>query len=222
MQRRFEEPFALEGQPLFRYDLIKLADDHYYWLLQYHHLSIDGWGVALLNRSWGRSTASWPPQRLPIWRLPPTRPTSKTTGPMSNRRSLSSSGPFGDNTILSLQSPCSLPTTADILPVHWRGAAARRWRCRERFTTDWARWRRLTASPFSMCCWWLFMSIRPHGPGGRGDVWFAGAQPCQRRLQTNGWIVCEPEPSEVLCGAQPELCGVTGADQHYLESSLSP
>ena len=31
MQRRFEEPFALEGKPLFRYDLIKLADDHYYW-----------------------------------------------------------------------------------------------------------------------------------------------------------------------------------------------
>ena len=104
MQRRFEEPFALEGKPLFRYDLIKLADDHYYWLLQYHHLSIDGWGVALLNRSWGRSTAPWPPQRLPIWRLPPTRPTSKTTGPMSNRRSLSSSGPFGDNTILRLSS----------------------------------------------------------------------------------------------------------------------
>lgn len=53
MQRRFEEPFALEGHPLFRHDLIKLAADHYYWLLQYHHLSIDGWGVALLNRSLG-------------------------------------------------------------------------------------------------------------------------------------------------------------------------
>ncbi|HBH72879.1 MAG TPA: non-ribosomal peptide synthetase, partial [Synechococcales bacterium UBA10510] len=54
MRQRFEQPFALEGQPLFRYDLIKLADDHYYWLLQYHHLSIDGWGVALLNRSLAR------------------------------------------------------------------------------------------------------------------------------------------------------------------------
>ena len=32
---------------------------------------------------------------------------------------------------------------------------------RERFTTDWARWRRPTASPFSMCCWGLFMSISP-------------------------------------------------------------
>ncbi|MFM8278206.1 MAG: condensation domain-containing protein, partial [Cyanobium sp.] len=51
MRQRFEEPFTLEGQPLFRYDLLKLADDHYYWLLQYHHLIVDGWGVALLNRS---------------------------------------------------------------------------------------------------------------------------------------------------------------------------
>ncbi|MEL6748819.1 MAG: amino acid adenylation domain-containing protein, partial [Pseudomonadota bacterium] len=51
MQARFIEPFALEGQPLFRYDLIRLADDHYYWLLQYHHLITDGYGVSLLNRS---------------------------------------------------------------------------------------------------------------------------------------------------------------------------
>ncbi|MDY6992397.1 MAG: condensation domain-containing protein, partial [Pseudomonadota bacterium] len=51
MQSRFIQPFTLIGQPLFRYDLIKLAEDNYYWLLQYHHLIIDGWGIALLNRS---------------------------------------------------------------------------------------------------------------------------------------------------------------------------
>ncbi|XCN72938.1 MAG: condensation domain-containing protein [Candidatus Electrothrix aestuarii] len=51
MQERFEQPFTLTGQPLFRYDLIRLADDQWYWLLQYHHLCIDGWGVALVNRS---------------------------------------------------------------------------------------------------------------------------------------------------------------------------
>lgn len=51
MQNRFCMPFVLIGQPLFRYDLIRLADDHYYWLLQYHHLINDNWGVALLNRS---------------------------------------------------------------------------------------------------------------------------------------------------------------------------
>ncbi|MFN9546340.1 MAG: amino acid adenylation domain-containing protein, partial [Cyanobacteriota bacterium] len=51
MRRRFEEPFTLEGSPLFRYDLLKLADDHFYWLMQYHHLIVDGWAIALLNRS---------------------------------------------------------------------------------------------------------------------------------------------------------------------------
>jgi len=51
MQQRFIVPFSLKGQPLFRYDLIKISDDCYYWLLQYHHLMIDGYGAALLNRS---------------------------------------------------------------------------------------------------------------------------------------------------------------------------
>jgi len=51
MQQRFVTPFQLTGQPLFRYDLLKLQEDCYYWLLQYHHLIIDGYGVALLNRS---------------------------------------------------------------------------------------------------------------------------------------------------------------------------
>jgi len=51
MQQRFIEPFELTGQPLFRYDLVKISDDNYYWLIQYHHLIVDGYAVALLNRS---------------------------------------------------------------------------------------------------------------------------------------------------------------------------
>jgi len=51
METRFKEPFEFLEQPLFRYDLVKTSDECYYWLLQYHHLIIDGWGVALLNRS---------------------------------------------------------------------------------------------------------------------------------------------------------------------------
>jgi hypothetical protein len=52
MQKRFREPFQLnEGQALFHYALIRLADDRYYWLQQYHHLITDGWGVALLTGS---------------------------------------------------------------------------------------------------------------------------------------------------------------------------
>lgn len=51
MQSRFEQPFELTGVPLWRYDLVKLGASDYCWLLQYHHLIIDGWGVALINRS---------------------------------------------------------------------------------------------------------------------------------------------------------------------------
>jgi len=51
MQQRFIEPFELTGQPLFRYDLVKISDKCYYWLSQYHHLIIDGYGVGLLYRS---------------------------------------------------------------------------------------------------------------------------------------------------------------------------
>ena len=53
MQQRFVQPFVLQGAPLFRYDLVKVTDDHYIWLAQYHHLIIDGWSIALLNRSLG-------------------------------------------------------------------------------------------------------------------------------------------------------------------------
>ncbi|MDM8558546.1 amino acid adenylation domain-containing protein [Candidatus Parabeggiatoa sp. HSG14] len=51
MQQRFIEPFELTEQPLFRYDLVKTHEDVYYWLIQYHHLIVDGYGIALLNRS---------------------------------------------------------------------------------------------------------------------------------------------------------------------------
>ena len=51
MQQRFVQPFLLEGQPLFRFDLIRVADEEHFWLMQYHHLVTDGWGIALLRRS---------------------------------------------------------------------------------------------------------------------------------------------------------------------------
>ncbi len=51
MQQRFNQPFELLGQPLFRYDLVKTYEDCYYWLMQYHHLIADGYSIALLHRS---------------------------------------------------------------------------------------------------------------------------------------------------------------------------
>lgn len=51
MQTRLEEPFALTQQAMFRCDLVSVAQDDYYCLLQYHHLINDGWGLALVVRS---------------------------------------------------------------------------------------------------------------------------------------------------------------------------
>jgi amino acid adenylation domain-containing protein len=51
MRRRFAEPFALSGEPLFRYALLKLGADSFYAFVCYHHLIADGWSVALLARS---------------------------------------------------------------------------------------------------------------------------------------------------------------------------
>ncbi|MCJ8268870.1 MAG: condensation domain-containing protein, partial [Psychrosphaera sp.] len=53
MQARFIEPFELINQPLFRFDLIKLAENQWYCLAQYHHLITDDCGLALFNRSLG-------------------------------------------------------------------------------------------------------------------------------------------------------------------------
>ncbi len=46
MQQRFEEPFELIGQPLFRYDVVKISEDCYYWFRQYHHLIVDNYAGA--------------------------------------------------------------------------------------------------------------------------------------------------------------------------------
>ncbi len=51
MQQQFIETFELTGQPLFRYDLVKISDDYYYWLIQYHHLIVDGYAIGWLVRS---------------------------------------------------------------------------------------------------------------------------------------------------------------------------
>jgi len=67
MQQRFIEPFELTGQPLFRYDLVKISNDNYYWLLQYHHLIVDGYGVALLNRSLAKIYTQLANGQIPIW-----------------------------------------------------------------------------------------------------------------------------------------------------------
>ena len=50
MRQEFVRPFELYGMPLFRFALVKVSDNCYCWLKQYHHLITDGWGISLIVR----------------------------------------------------------------------------------------------------------------------------------------------------------------------------
>ncbi|MFF7646159.1 amino acid adenylation domain-containing protein [Streptomyces canus] len=46
----FATPFDLERGPLFRYALLRLADDHWIWYQAYHHIAVDGFSCSLIAR----------------------------------------------------------------------------------------------------------------------------------------------------------------------------
>ncbi|MGW7206667.1 amino acid adenylation domain-containing protein [Streptomyces sp. NPDC054837] len=48
MAADFATPFDLERSPLFRYALLKLADDHWIWYQPYHHIAVDGYSCSLI------------------------------------------------------------------------------------------------------------------------------------------------------------------------------
>ena len=48
MQAAMYEPFDLENGPLFRFALIKIADDRSFWFMIFHHIITDLFGTALL------------------------------------------------------------------------------------------------------------------------------------------------------------------------------
>ncbi|WP_426234531.1 amino acid adenylation domain-containing protein [Pseudomonas sp. TWP3-2] len=48
VEGQMQESFALDGQPLFRFGLIRLDQRRYWFTAQAHHLIIDGWGFGLL------------------------------------------------------------------------------------------------------------------------------------------------------------------------------
>ncbi|MDQ0741029.1 non-ribosomal peptide synthetase [Pseudomonas sp. W4I3] len=51
MQAQMARPYALSGEPLFRFFLVKLDDDHYRLGTQAHHLILDGWGFGQMLQS---------------------------------------------------------------------------------------------------------------------------------------------------------------------------
>lgn len=49
LKRAQSRPFAFDGSPLFRFALLQLGPEHYYWFSHYHHLVMDGVGLLLVN-----------------------------------------------------------------------------------------------------------------------------------------------------------------------------
>lgn len=54
MQAQMTRPYAMTGEPLFRFFLVKLDDDHYRLGTQAHHLILDGWGFGQMLQSLAR------------------------------------------------------------------------------------------------------------------------------------------------------------------------
>lgn len=51
MQAQMARPYAMEGAPLWRFFLVKLAANHYRLGTQAHHLILDGWGFGQMLQS---------------------------------------------------------------------------------------------------------------------------------------------------------------------------
>ncbi|PNA26430.1 non-ribosomal peptide synthetase, partial [Pseudomonas sp. FW215-R4] len=51
IQERIEQPFTLDGGPLFRFLLIRLDADHHWLSILAHHLIVDGWGFGEMLKS---------------------------------------------------------------------------------------------------------------------------------------------------------------------------
>ncbi|NVZ54246.1 amino acid adenylation domain-containing protein [Pseudomonas sp. B6002] len=54
MHAHMARPYAMQGEPLFRFFLVKLDDSHYRLGTQAHHLILDGWGFGQMLQSLAR------------------------------------------------------------------------------------------------------------------------------------------------------------------------
>ncbi|CAM5746831.1 putative Dimodular nonribosomal peptide synthase [Streptomyces afghaniensis 772] [Streptomyces afghaniensis] len=87
MAADFATPFDLGRGPLFRYTLLRLADDHWIWYQAYHHIAVNGFSCSLIAQrvadaytALAESTPHTPPPApWPRW-SPPTAPTARANG----------------------------------------------------------------------------------------------------------------------------------------------
>jgi amino acid adenylation domain-containing protein len=50
MHKQFKQPFKLEGELLFQFALLKIADNCYYSFAKFHHIIVDGYAISLINK----------------------------------------------------------------------------------------------------------------------------------------------------------------------------
>ncbi|MBI6806886.1 non-ribosomal peptide synthetase, partial [Pseudomonas syringae] len=65
MQAQLEQPFKLEGGPLFRVHLLKLEAQRFYFVIHAHHIALDGWGIDRLCASVSELYNALHDQRVP-------------------------------------------------------------------------------------------------------------------------------------------------------------
>ncbi|WP_277961740.1 non-ribosomal peptide synthetase [Pseudomonas sp. RIT-To-2] len=53
IRQQMQQPYVLEGQPLWRFALICLGPDHHWLVTQAHHLILDGWGFGQMLKALG-------------------------------------------------------------------------------------------------------------------------------------------------------------------------
>ncbi|QKZ05040.1 non-ribosomal peptide synthetase [Pseudomonas eucalypticola] len=53
VRQQMQQPYVLEGQPLWRFALICLGPDHHWLATQAHHLILDGWGFGQMLKALG-------------------------------------------------------------------------------------------------------------------------------------------------------------------------
>ncbi len=51
MRRQLNKPFTLHEKPLYRFALLKINQRLFFFFGKFHHIVIDGWGIALVNKS---------------------------------------------------------------------------------------------------------------------------------------------------------------------------
>ncbi|MFJ2485384.1 amino acid adenylation domain-containing protein [Pseudomonas sp. NPDC087639] len=70
IQQAMEQTYELDGQPLFRFSLIRLDNDRHWLATQAHHLILDGWGFGQMLKALGEIYSALTQGQQPQMRTP--------------------------------------------------------------------------------------------------------------------------------------------------------